>query len=105
MPSYRILRHPEVEDDLYHLLDLIAGYAGTKVALRKLEEIEHTIASLGDYPHIGSLRHEIYPDLRAIPVADKGVLCFTVDDETRTVYLIAIAYAGSDWMQSIENRT
>ena len=86
-------------------MELVADYAGTKIALRKLAEIENTIRSLATFPHKGSLRHEIYPDLRAIPVADKGVICFTVDDETQTVFLIAISYAGGNWMGEITERT
>lgn len=54
--------------------------------------------------HIGTLRHDIRSNLRAIPAAGKGVICFTVDDERRTVLIIAITYAGADWSSRVAER-
>lgn len=104
MATYRVVRHPLVSSDLINLVNLVADYAGAHVAERKIAEIEQTIETLRHTPHLGSLRDEIYPDLRAIPVADKGVLCFTVDDDTLTVAIICIAYAGADWSSSVARR-
>ena len=55
---YRIYRHPDVEQDLFDIVDLIAEYAGLSVANRKLSEIEQSIIQLSETPHIGSLRHD-----------------------------------------------
>lgn len=104
MANYQIIRHPLLESDLYKLVDLVADYAGTKVAKRKLLEIEEAINRLRNTPHIGSVRNEIYPDLRAIPVAGKGVLCFTVDDDNSTVAIICLAYAGGNWENILQER-
>lgn len=104
MPTYKILRHPSVDADLLDILDLIAEYSGVEVALRKLDEIETTLQNLEHTPHNGTLRHEIYPNLRAIPTARKGVICFVVDDETRTVLIVAITYAGQEWVQRVVKR-
>ena len=45
--AYRIVRHPEVEQDLENILVLILDYAGPEIAHRKLAEIEASIESLG----------------------------------------------------------
>ena len=105
MSGYTIYRHPEVENDLFQILDLIEHYVGEAAAIRKLEQIEQTIQLLSQTPHMGSIRNELYRGLRAIPTAGKGVICFIVDDAQRSVYLICIAYAGSDWMSRIPKRT
>lgn len=101
---YQIFRHPEVERDLFDIVDLIAGYAGIIVAGRKLDEIEYAISNLSQTPHIGSIRDDIYPGLRAIPVARKGVMTFTGDDEIPSVYIVSITYAGADWIRRLPER-
>ena len=101
---YKIYRHPDVEQDLFDIVDLIAEYAGLTVAERKLSEIEQSIMTLTEKPHIGSLRHEIYPNLRAIPTARKGVITFTIDEDEQTVYIISITYAGADWIGRLPQR-
>ena len=66
---------------------------------------ERVIRKLCDVPHIGSIRDEIASGLRAIPAADKGVVCFVVDDDNHVVCIIAIGYAGSDWTRAVKSRT
>ena len=102
--AYRIVRHPEVEQDLENILVLILDYAGPEIARRKLAEIEASIESLADTPHQGTLRHEIYPGLRAIPTARKGVVCFTIDEDGQEVQLVAVAYAGQEWSKMVADR-
>lgn len=102
--GYRLFRHPDVAGDLRAIADFIADYAGPAVALRKLDEIEQSFRRLGNNPHIGSIRNEIYPGLRAIPTARKGVIAFVVDDEAMAVYIVSITYAGADWFAIVANR-
>ena len=102
---YQIFRHPAVEQDLFDLADLIAEYAGEHVAVRKLDEIEWCTNNLATTPHIGSIRDDLYPGLRAIPVARKGVVAFTVDDETQSVFVVSITYAGAEWINRLPERT
>ena len=105
MTKYRILRHPNVADDLHDIAVLIANYAGVEITLRKINEIEQAIRRLESVPHVGSVRDEIAPGMRAIPAAGKGVICFVVDDENHEVRIMAIGYAGSDWMTVSSART
>ena len=96
--SYRLRFHPSVADDLDEIARWLIDYAGPDAAARRLDEIETSIASLADLPHKGSVRNEIAPGLRAIPAGRKAVIAFTVDDNTREVFIHAVTYAGADWM-------
>lgn len=102
--SYRIVYHPEVRNDLLNISKLIADYAGSDIALTKLAQIKASISSLKKTPHIGSLRNDISPGLRAIPAAGKGVIVFTVDDDLKMVRLVSITYAGADWLSRMPLR-
>ncbi|MCU7923902.1 MAG: type II toxin-antitoxin system RelE/ParE family toxin [Candidatus Thiodiazotropha sp. (ex Dulcina madagascariensis)] len=102
---YRIYRHPDIERDLFDIVDLIADYAGIVVAERKLLEIEQSIRKLSETPHTGSLRNDIHPGLRAIPTARKGVITFVVDDAQEAVFIVSITYAGADWIRRAPERT
>lgn len=104
MTRFRIDYHPYVDGDLMDIATLIADFAGLEAANRKLEEFEDVVRNLEDFPHIGTLRHDIRANLRAIPAAGKGVICFTVDDESRTVLITAITYAGADWSSRVAER-
>jgi plasmid stabilization system protein ParE len=96
--------HPQVSRDFASILDLIAGYAGHAIGRSKVSEIKKSISSLKDYPHIGSVRPDIMPGLRAIPCAEKAVICFTVNDDTHTVRIICVTYAGQDWQSIARSR-
>lgn len=103
--TYRIVYHPEIQNDLLNISKLIADHAGADVAQKKLGQIRATVEALRDTPNIGSVRSDIYEGLRAIPSAGKGVIAFTVDDRSKTVFLISVTYAGADWMSGVSLRT
>lgn len=92
--SYVVRLHPAVRNDL----SIIADYAGAPAAARVLDAIEAAIHRLADTPHSGTRRDEIAPGPRAIPAGRRGVVAFTVDDASRTVFILAVTYAGVDWM-------
>ncbi|MBW6420933.1 type II toxin-antitoxin system RelE/ParE family toxin [Rhizobium sp. XQZ8] len=104
MPTYRLEYHSDAVQDLVDIHNLIEDYAGRAIANRKLAEIEAATYRLEDLPKIGSIRNDFAPSLRALPIAGKGVICFTVDDETLTVFIICISYAGSDWASRVKER-
>ena len=72
--------------------------------MRKLAEIEQTIRKQRDLPRIGSFRDEIAAGVRAIRAANKGVICFIVDDDRLEVRIMTISCAGSDWSKSASAR-
>ncbi|MCY4007140.1 MAG: type II toxin-antitoxin system RelE/ParE family toxin [Rhodobacteraceae bacterium] len=102
--SYRIRFHPAVTDDLDAITRWLIDYTGPQSAVRRLGEIEATIASLADLPHKGSRQDEIAPGLRAIPAGRKAVIAFTVDDDACEVYVQAVTYAGADWITRSKSR-
>ncbi len=102
--SYTIIQHPSVGADLLEITDYIASHSGLAVAKAKVDEIVAFVNRLADYPKIGSLRNELSPGLRAIPAVGKATVCFTVDDQNRTVVILCISYAGSDWASRIKER-
>lgn len=101
---YTIRKHPGVEDDLFQIVTMIASYAGLAGGLAKTDEINDFIESLADFPKIGTVRNELYSGLRAIPASEKAIVCFTVDDNTRTVFILSITYGGADWMSRVRDR-
>ncbi|MEF0939478.1 type II toxin-antitoxin system RelE/ParE family toxin [Rhizobium sp. BR 362] len=101
---YAITKHPFVERDLFDIVDLISNYAGIEAGLAKVDEITDFIDKLSEFPHIGTIRTDMGPTLRAIPASEKAVVCFTVDDKTRIVRIICVSYAGADWMSQVKKR-
>lgn len=104
MKSYVIDRHPLVQRDLFEIVQYIGPFGGWDVAERKVDEIEGLFAKLADFPHIGTIRNEIVPGLRALPAAEKATICFIVNDETRTMKIVCVTYAGQDWQQVAKSR-
>lgn len=102
--SYRIVKHPLVESDLLDITDFISSYASLEIGKSKIDEITGFISKLTDFPKIGSIRDELAHGLRAVPATEKAVVCFTVDDETLTVTILCVSYAGSDWASRIKER-
>ncbi|CDN52871.1 Plasmid stabilization system protein [Neorhizobium galegae bv. officinalis bv. officinalis str. HAMBI 1141] len=104
MSIYRLEYHFAAVQDLIDIYSFIEEYAGHITADRKLAEIETATYRLADLPKMGSIRDDLLPGLRAIPAAEKAVICFTVDDETRTVFILCVSYAGSDWTSRVKER-
>jgi len=104
MKRYRIERHPLVESDLDAIQDYIAPFAGVDVTLKIMRAIRHRIRELEYLPHIGTVRDEIMPNLRALPGAGKAVICFTVDDNAGIVKILCVTYAGQDWQKIAAER-
>lgn len=103
-PPYELRYHPTAEDDLVEIFTLIKDYSGVDSAKRKLQAIEHVADSLTDFPYKGTVRDEILAGLRAIPAAEKGVICFTIDEDDHAVIILTVSYAGSDWAARVRDR-
>ena len=81
---------PKVADDLTIIAELIADYAGSDIAIRKLNEITAATRGLIDLPHCGTRRDHILPGLRAILAARRAVIAFMVDDDVYEAYVLAV---------------
>ncbi|MDE1159571.1 MAG: type II toxin-antitoxin system RelE/ParE family toxin [Neorhizobium sp.] len=102
--SYKIVHHAQVESDILAITGYLASYAGLHVAKKKVDEITAFIDTLAYFPKIGSIRSEIMADLRAVPAGDNAVVCFIVNDQTMTVTIMYVSYAGSDWAARLKDR-
>lgn len=102
--NYRLRFHPLVEQDLDTIVRWITDHVGAHVAHRKLAEIEQAITDLSHVPHMGSVRDDMAPGLRAIPAGRKAVVAFTVDDTAQEVFIHAVTYGGADWMGRSRSR-
>lgn len=104
MKRYVIERHPLIESDLETIQDYIAPFAGVDTTLRIMRKIRERIVDLSLFPHVGTIRDEIIPGLRALPAAEKAIVCFSVRDETRIVKIVCVTYAGQDWQKIAAER-
>lgn len=102
--SYRVTFHPAVTRDLDTIARRLLPAAGPRSTARVIETLRDAARSLSDTPHRGTLRHDILPGLRAIPAGRRGVICFTVNDETRTVLVHLLAWGGTDWQARVPTR-
>ncbi|MDM9626587.1 type II toxin-antitoxin system RelE/ParE family toxin [Rhizobium sp. S152] len=102
--AYRVTRHPLVKTDLVDITILVGEYAGYDVAETKINEIERKLRSLADFPNIGSIRSDLYPSLRAVPASEKAVVCFTVNDEAQSVFILCVSYGGANWQERVRER-
>lgn len=103
--AYRVRLHPAARTDLLRIADGIARRSGRAAAQRRLEAFAEALRGLARTPHKGSLRDGIAPGLRAVPAAGRGVVAFVVDDAAGEVRVIAISYAGSDWIGRVTERS
>lgn len=101
---YAVRLHPGARDDLIRIAEGIAARAGRAAAERRLDAFATALRQLGLTPRKGSLRDEILPGLRAIPAAGRGVVAFVVDEAAGEVRVLAISYAGSDWLGPVRDR-
>jgi hypothetical protein len=46
---------------MFAIAQMVGDYAGYRLADKKVDEIEHSLANLEDFPHIGTVRNEIVP--------------------------------------------
>jgi toxin ParE1/3/4 len=97
--------HPAISHDLRGIARSMLPHAGTVTSNRIITELRNAARSLQETPHRGTLRHEVMPNLRAIPAARRGVVVFTVDEVAREVFVHIIAYGGADWLSRLADRS
>ena len=74
------------------------------VANRKIAEIETVIPRLQDRPHQGNLQLDLGGGVRAIPISEKAVVTFSVDDADRSILILSVTYGGQDWQSRTKER-
>ena len=95
--KYKVIRTDTADSLIRNIILHIAENFGRNVALKKLDDMETAILSLGDHPHIGTepkynvLRRQGY----LVLILKKDLVFYKVDDQKKQV----IVYAGVDQRQ------
>ncbi|MDA7964817.1 type II toxin-antitoxin system RelE/ParE family toxin [Ruegeria sp.] len=101
---YEVIRSDEIDRDFEQIFDFLfetALHFGEDVdtalqhAENRLVEIEDSLNRLGNLPHQGTLRPHLGSGIRNV-TKDRAVIYFDVDDETRTIRVLAVFYSGQD---------
>lgn len=109
---YRVERSVVFEKDLdaiyKHLYSTSIAFGNSveraaESARDRLLKIENDIEALSRKPHQGTLRPELGPNRRNVTKRNV-VIYFKIDDETRTVSLIAAFFGGQDHLRHMRNR-
>lgn len=101
---HKLRFHPKVSDDLRVIAEIVSSHSGTSEATHKLIQIQETAYGLVDNPEKGSAHYKAGSALRVASAGRKGVVVFEVDKETKTVFILAISYGGTDWISQIADR-
>lgn len=104
MATYKIRFHPEVATDLQAIAEIVADHSGITEATHKLIQIQETAYSLAANPEKGSAQSEAGITARVIPAGRKGIIVFEIDKSTTTVFVLAVAYGGTEWISKIDGR-
>ena len=104
MTRFRVVRHPLVDRDIARIAAFLLECTTPRSVARKIAALDADVDALGGNPYRGTRRDEISPGLRAIPSAGKGVIAFDVEEDTRTVRILSITWAGADWMGAVVGR-
>ncbi|RAH97244.1 plasmid stabilization protein [Acuticoccus sediminis] len=104
MPAYRVEFAADAERDFELIFDFLEeSYrsfgedAGEAImhAARRVEAIRIAAVALGRAPHRGTLHPQMMADLRHVTI-EQAIYWFLVDEETRTVRVLAIFFGGQD---------
>lgn len=101
--TYKIRFHPEVATDLQTIAEIIADHSGNTEATHKLIQIQETAFSLAGNPEKGTAQSESGVAVRVVPAGRKGIVVFEIDKNTTTVFVLAVAYGGTEWISGSES--
>ena len=99
--NYRIVFSPEAEDQLAALYSHIAALTSPEIAARYTEALVSYCESLRTFPHRGTLRDDVRPDLRITQYKKRTVIAFDV--EADKVSIIGVFYGGQDYETILQN--
>lgn len=98
MVTYRIRFHPEVATDLQAIAEIVAVHSGITEATHKLIKIQEAAFSLATNPEKGSTQSDFGSAVRVVPAGRKGIVAFKIDKDTATIFVLAVAYGGVEWV-------
>lgn len=101
--KYNIIRTDTADAGIRKIILYVAQNFGKDVALKKLDEIEKRILSLGDDPYIGTdprylvLKRQGYKVL----ILDKDLVFYKIDEENKKVVVYAVVDQREDYLNII----
>jgi plasmid stabilization system protein ParE len=109
MPAYGVEFAAEAERDFELIFDFLersyrnfgeSAEDAIAHAARRVEAIRATAARLGNTPYRGKLYPEMMPDLRHVAI-DQATYWFFVDEDARTIRVLAIFFGGQDHVRQM----
>ena len=101
--KYHIIRTDTADAGIRKIILYVAQNFGNDVALKKLDEIEKRIFSLGDDPYIGTeprylvLKRQGYKVL----ILDKDLVFYKIDETNKKVIVYAVVDQRQDYLHII----
>ena len=101
--KYRIIRTDTADAGIRKIILYVAQNFGNDVALKKIDEIEKRIFSLGDDPYIGTeprylvLKRQGYKVL----ILDKDLVFYKIDETNKKVIVYAVVDQRQDYLNII----
>lgn len=101
--KYKVLRTDTADSLIRNIVLYIAEKFGKETALNKLNDLEASILSLGDNPHIGAdprytvLKRQGYKVL----ILEKDLVFYKIDDAKREVTVYAVVDQRQDYLSII----
>lgn len=102
--KYNIIRTDTADAGIRKIILYVAQNFGNDVALKKLDEIEKRILSLGDDPYIGTdprylvLKRQGYKVL----ILDNDLVFYKVDEDNKKVVIYAVVDQRQDYLNIIK---
>ncbi|MGN0274412.1 MAG: type II toxin-antitoxin system RelE/ParE family toxin [Chordicoccus sp.] len=101
--KYKVIRTDTADSLIRNIILHIAENFGRDVALKKLDDMETAILSLGDHPHVGTeprynvLRRQGY----LVLILKKDLVFYKVDDQKKQVIVYAVVDQRQDYLSII----
>ena len=101
--KYKVIRTDTADSLIRNIILHIAENFGRNVALKKLDDMETAILSLGDHPHIGTepkynvVRRQGY----LVLILKKDLVFYKVDDQKKQVIVYAVVDQRQDYLSII----
>lgn len=102
--KYQVIRTDTADAMIREIVLYIAENFGNNVAMKKLEELERAILSLGDNPYIGTapkyniLKRQGYMVL----ILEKDIVFYKINEEKRIVTIYAVVDHRQDYLSIIQ---
>ena len=100
---YSIIRTDTADAGIRKIVLYVSQNFGKAAALKKLDEIEQRILSLGDNPYLGT--EPRYPVLRRqrykVLILDKDLVFYKIEEEKKTVVIYAVVDQRQDYLNII----